>query len=281
MFLAPALYALHAVLTGLSMVIMHALGVHLGFSFSAGLFDYVLNYSLATRPLWLLPIGAGYFALYYFLFRYGITRFNLATPGREAVEASGPEGLAGPAATRTVPGGRAAGIVAALGGKANLTSVDACTPRLRLTVVDGARVDAAALARLGAMGVVRPAPTAVQVVMGPIADQVADEIRTHLHATAAGATVAIGPLLEALGGTANLVAAELVADRVLLRVARPELVDRNSLDALIVRGATVSPAGVVHLLLGPQAPAVADSLRAVGIALEIGGAAAPRSGKPP
>jgi PTS system N-acetylglucosamine-specific IIC component len=271
MFLAPALYALHAVLTGLSMVIMHALGVHLGFSFSAGLFDYVLNYSLATRALWLLPIGAAYFALYYFLFRYGIARFNLATPGREAVEAGGP---AGPAGARTVPGGRAAGLVAALGGDANITSIDACTTRLRLTVVDSARVDAAALARLGAMGVVRPGPTAVQVVMGPIADQVADEIRTHLHAVTAppkggtaamGGAVPIAPLIEALGGVANLVACECLGGRVLLRVARPELVDRISLDALVLRGTTLSPAGVVHLLFGTQAAAIAASLRAAGV----------------
>ena len=58
MFLAPVLYAIHAVLTGIAMVLMHLLGVHLGFGFSAGLFDYVLNFSLATRPLLLLPVGS-------------------------------------------------------------------------------------------------------------------------------------------------------------------------------------------------------------------------------
>ncbi len=83
MFLAPALYAVHAVLTGLAMVIMNLLGVKLGFGFSAGLFDYVLNFKQATRPLWLLPVGAAYFALYYFLFRFVIVRFDLKTPGRE------------------------------------------------------------------------------------------------------------------------------------------------------------------------------------------------------
>ncbi len=93
MFLAPLLYVVHAVLTGLAMVVMHALGIHLGFSFSAGLFDYMLNYSLATRPLWLLPIGVGYFGLYYVVFYYGIVRFNLATPGREA--AAGDRGRCG------------------------------------------------------------------------------------------------------------------------------------------------------------------------------------------
>src|SRR5215469_12911164 len=72
MFLAPALYAVHALLTGIAFIIMNALHVRLGFGFSAGLFDYVLNYSRATRPLWLLPVGVGYFALYYGLFRFVI-----------------------------------------------------------------------------------------------------------------------------------------------------------------------------------------------------------------
>ena len=81
MFLAPVLYAVHAVLTGIAMVLMHALDVHLGFGFSAGLFDYVLNFSLSTRPLLLIPIGLAYFALYYFLFRFCILRFDLKTPG--------------------------------------------------------------------------------------------------------------------------------------------------------------------------------------------------------
>ena len=86
MFLAPALYLLHAVLTGVSMVVMNLLGVKLGFGFSAGLFDYVLNYGISTRPLVLLPVGLAYFAIYYFSFRWCIQRFDLKTPGREAGE---------------------------------------------------------------------------------------------------------------------------------------------------------------------------------------------------
>src|SRR5262249_24946245 len=96
MFLAPMLYGLHALLTGLALVVMNLLGVRLGFGFSAGLFDYVLNYSLATRPLWLLPVGALYFVVYYGVFCACITAFNLETPGREA-EAEAP--LAAPPAT--------------------------------------------------------------------------------------------------------------------------------------------------------------------------------------
>ncbi|MET0274092.1 MAG: PTS transporter subunit EIIC, partial [Phenylobacterium sp.] len=84
MFLAPALYLVHAVLTGLSMALMDALGVKLGFGFSAGLFDYVLNFNRATRPWLLLPIGLAYFGIYYGLFRLVIRVFDLKTPGREA-----------------------------------------------------------------------------------------------------------------------------------------------------------------------------------------------------
>src|SRR5580658_8796754 len=86
MFLAPLLYALHAVLTGVALVVMNALGVRLGFSFSAGLFDYVINFGKATRPLLLIPIGIGYFGVYYAVFRFAIVRFDLKTPGREPLD---------------------------------------------------------------------------------------------------------------------------------------------------------------------------------------------------
>ena len=142
MFLAPALFALHAVLTGLAMVTMDLLHSRLGFGFSAGLFDYILNFNRATHPLYLIPVGAVYFALYYFLFRYCIVRLNLRTPGRDAQEV----------AARAMPTGDrelAAAFIAALGGAANLKSVEACTTRLRLELADRDRVDAQALKRLG------------------------------------------------------------------------------------------------------------------------------------
>ncbi len=125
MFLAPALYALHAIATGLAMVIMHLFGVHLGFSFSAGLFDYVLNFTHAQRPLLLIPIGVAYFGLYYVVFRVCIVRFGLPTPGRDAEEAD---------ARPIVAGTRGAAFVTALGGAGNLSEVAACTTRLRLNL---------------------------------------------------------------------------------------------------------------------------------------------------
>src|SRR5688572_14861096 len=160
MFLAPVLYALHALLTGLAMATMDALGVRLGFSFSAGLIDFVLNLDKAERPWMLLPVGAVYFALYYGLFRWFIVRFDLRTPGREAES----EVRAAPASTADGPAGA---FVAALGGAANVRTIDACTTRIRLELADRARVDEARLKDLGARGAIAVGTHGLQVVMGP------------------------------------------------------------------------------------------------------------------
>ncbi|MGW4628115.1 PTS transporter subunit EIIC [Streptomyces rubiginosohelvolus] len=86
MFVAPLLYGVHAVLTGASMGITWLLGVHAGFSFSAGLIDYVVNWHLDTKPWLILPIGACFAVIYYVIFRFAITKFDLKTPGREPEE---------------------------------------------------------------------------------------------------------------------------------------------------------------------------------------------------
>ena len=83
LFVAWPLYVIHAVLTGTSLALTNALGIHDGFSFSAGAIDYLLNFGHATRPLWLIPIGLAYAAVYYVLFRFVIRKWNLRTPGRE------------------------------------------------------------------------------------------------------------------------------------------------------------------------------------------------------
>lgn len=83
MFVAWPLYIAHAVLTGLSLAITNALGVHMGFGFSAGLFDYVLNWNIGTNPWLIIPIGLVFAVIYYFMFRFVIRRMNLKTPGRE------------------------------------------------------------------------------------------------------------------------------------------------------------------------------------------------------
>src|SRR5438309_1315454 len=193
MFLAPALYVLHALLTGLSMVVMNLLGVKLGFGFSAGLFDYVLSFGIATRPLLLIPVGLTYFAIYYFSFRWCIVHFDLKTPGRDAGEVIAPRASAG--------GSRGRDFVLALGGADNLAAVNACMTRLRLNLNDPANVDETQLRALGARGIVRPGGNALQVVLGPIADQVAGEIRASLRGASA---IDDGPWLASLGGAANV-----------------------------------------------------------------------------
>jgi N-acetylglucosamine PTS system EIICBA or EIICB component len=251
MFLAPVLYALHAIATGLAMVLMNFFGVRLGFSFSAGLFDYVLNFTHAQRPLLLIPIGAAYFGLYYAVFRVCIVRLNLATPGRDPDEnRSGLE----PA----LSGNRATAFVTALGGAGNLSEVAACTTRLRLTVVDNRAIDEPALKRLGARGLLRSATNGLQVVLGPIADQVAGDIREVLRAaptagpTATPAVVrgADAPaLLAALGGQKNVIAVESLAGRLSLRVTDPKAVDEPALSNLGVRGVAHLSAGSIQVLL--------------------------------
>ncbi|MGH8286087.1 MAG: N-acetylglucosamine-specific PTS transporter subunit IIBC [Steroidobacteraceae bacterium] len=250
-FLAPLLYALHALLTGAAMVIMNALDVRLGFSFSAGLFDFVLNLNRATRPLFLLAVGVAYFALYYGLFRFFIVRFDLKTPGREPVE-----GAAVEEAPRLGERDRATAFIAALGGASNLVTVDACTTRLRLDVANRAAVNTDALKRLGARGVLRLSENALQVVLGPIADQVAGEIRAGLRAPAPARTAAApstGDLLAALGGRANVREVEPASNRLRVTVRDAAAVDEEALRALGLRGLARIRPDLVHVLIGPHA----------------------------
>ena len=182
MFLAFPLYVLHAVLTGLSLVIMNLLQVKLGFTFSAGLFDYLLSYGLGTNGWRLLPIGLIYGVFYYFIFYYAITKWNLLTPGRET-EPAFQSGAAQPVSTPPQTSGpisRAEKYIQALGGKENISSLDACATRLRLEVKISAAVETNTLKQLGARGVVNNGSGSVQVVIGPEADLLADEIKKYL-----------------------------------------------------------------------------------------------------
>lgn len=269
MFLAPMLYAVHAVLTGLSMALMNLLDVKLGFGFSAGLFDYVLSFNKATRPLLLIPVGLAYGAVYYAVFRFCIIRFDLKTPGREPAE----EAAALAAAPTASAGGRGADFVLALGGAANLVSVDACTTRLRLIVADQKAVDETRLKALGARGVVRPSDKALQVVLGPIADEVAGEIRVAagagVQAPVAATSVPVKAadpkradmLLPGLGGAANIVSVSACSSRLRLELADPGKVDEAVLKAAGVRALVRLDGPVVHLVLGPHAEAVAEAMR--------------------
>ncbi|MDY7229093.1 N-acetylglucosamine-specific PTS transporter subunit IIBC [Hyalangium rubrum] len=271
MFLAPLLYVLHAVLTGLSLVIMDVLNVKLGFGFSAGLFDYVLNYGKSTNPILLLPIGAVYSVVYYGLFRFFISKFNLKTLGREDEASTAPASDAatsGEGAPAPIPAlARGAAYLKALGGASNLQVVDACTTRLRLSVADNARVDEQALKALGARGVLRPAPGSVQVIIGPLADQIASEVQESLRSAptspASEELVLARAMLKALGGPSNVREVGTCVSRLRLSVADDQRVDEAALKGLGTRGVVRPAKGSVQVIIGPTAERVADSLRSL------------------
>jgi len=254
-FLAPALYALHAILTGTAMVLMDLLGVRLGFGFSAGLFDYLLNYGKATEPLLMLPVGILYFAVYYFAFRFVIRRFDLKTPGREAEETT-VEAAAG--------SGEASSFVHALGGAANIRTLDACMTRLRVSLASATAVDEAALRRLGARGLVRPTADTLQVVVGPIADQLAADMRRSLRVGPGAPSIApdTGVLLAALGGPANVAGIDVASTRLLVAVVDDSRVDEAALAVASPRGYARTGAGRLQVLVGPSAMQVGEDLRA-------------------
>ena len=247
MFLAPWLYALHALLTGAAMVTMDLLQSRLGFGFSAGLFDYVLNYGKATHPLYLIPVGILYFALYYFLFRYCIVRFGLRTPGREPGAAD-----AMPAPAVSGASDEAAGYIAALGGAANIASIGACTTRLRLELANRNKADLPALQRLGARGSVRVGAAGLQVVVGPAAEQLAEAMRAALRGSTA-APVSAEDMLEALGGRGNVRSVECGAGRLLVRVEDAGRVDERALERIGARGVARASKSSVQVLVAEAA----------------------------
>jgi glucose-specific phosphotransferase system IIA component len=199
MFVAPLLYLVHAVLTGTALAVATLLDIHIGFGFSAGLIDYVLNFSKdnTTRPLLLLGVGLVYFVIYYVVFSFFIKRFDLATPGRGEASTGlssdwilpesqrGPrpgeeeEPATAPAADRDPDDVLAENVLAALGGRENVGSVEGCITRLRLSVEDSGRIDDARLKALGAAGVVKRGRVA-QVVMGTQSDRIAARINRLL-----------------------------------------------------------------------------------------------------
>jgi N-acetylglucosamine PTS system EIICBA or EIICB component len=296
MFLAPILYVIHAILTGISMALMSLLGVRLGFTFSAGAFDYIISYKLGTKGWMLIPVGCAYFIIYYFLFSFAIRKFNIATPGRaEAAVEPSAEGVPVPAGAATPAGVPAAlagavGYVRALGGNRNLKLVDACTTRLRLELLDDSLVNEPALRTLGARGMVRPSRNVLQVVIGPQAEILAGEIR---EAMASGQYDALAPaaspspvseekvsiphgtvranaedteiaqrLVRALGGAGNLQKAEHVAVTRLRFVLRDTgRADEEAMKSAGAGSVIKASENVWHVIAGERAPAIAAAVK--------------------
>lgn len=179
MFLAPILYVIYALLYGIFTTITVLLGFRAGFSFSAGLTDLVFSASLpAAQKTWLiLPLGAAAFVVFYLVFRFAITAFDLKTPGREDDD----DELDAKAVLDTSDfDGVAAIILEGLGGKENVVSLDNCITRLRLEVKDHTQVNEKKIKSAGIAGVIRPSKTAVQVIVGTKVQFVADAMKKML-----------------------------------------------------------------------------------------------------
>lgn len=177
MFLSPLLYVIHALLTGVSMMVSYALDIHHGFGFSAGAIDYVLNYGLATNPLLLLVVGLGIGIIYFVIFYFLIIKLDLKTPGREDEDEEGAENAGSGNGAVDV---RAYHMIEGLGGVKNIAAIDYCTTRLRMSVKDAGLVDEKELKRHGAMGVMKVNKTNVQVVIGTAVEFLADAMKPRL-----------------------------------------------------------------------------------------------------
>jgi PTS system N-acetylglucosamine-specific IIC component len=178
MFMAPGLYLVHAVLTGISAVICTLLPLRLGFNFSAGFVDYILSFKapMAVNPLLLIPVGLVFAVIYYFVFRFVITKWDLKTPGREDDEEDEEKiELANDDFT-----GMAKLVLEGLGGKDNIKELDYCATRLRLEINDYTQVDEKKIKQAGVAGVVRPSKSNVQVIVGPKVQFVHDELKKML-----------------------------------------------------------------------------------------------------
>lgn len=175
MFLAPGLYLVHAILSGISAVVCTLLPVRCGFNFSAGFVDWFLSFKapMAENPLYIIPIGLVFAVIYYVVFRFAITKFNLKTPGREDDDAEEMNAVLANNNYTEV----ASIILKGVGGKENITSIDNCVTRLRLEIKDQSRVDEKLIKSAGVSGVMRPGKTSLQVIVGTQVQFVADEFK--------------------------------------------------------------------------------------------------------
>ena len=278
LFLAPMLYGLHALLAGCAQLLFQVLGAKLGFTFSHGFIDFVLYYTIDTKPWLVLVVGPLWGLMYFGLFSWAIKRFDLKTPGRDIEDA----------ATAAVPSlaasGMAPDLVLAFGGGANITSLDACITRLRVTVADRALVNADRLKALGAAGVVLVGSNA-QAVFGTRSENLKTQMEEYLRgggaalavpaapappilpSVAAAVPVAtpnvhLGRLAKALGGPDNIRAVDAVA-RTRLRVTLVDdsRVDTAALEAAGAGGVMRARDGVVHVLVGLGAETLLDPFR--------------------
>ena len=179
-FLCFPLYVVYAALYGIFTIITYYSGFRAGFSFSAGATDLVFSASLpaAAKTWMIIPLGIAAFVVFYLVFYFAITKFDLKTPGREDDDVE--ESEKNIKLSNNNYTAIATGVLAAVGGKANITGADYCATRLRLEVKDSSAVNEKAVKAAGAAGVIRPSKTSCQVVIGPQVQFVFDELKKML-----------------------------------------------------------------------------------------------------
>jgi PTS system glucose-specific IIC component len=288
LFVAPVLYAVHALLAASAQFVANTLDIHMGFTFSQGGIDFMLFNVLGKNAhnWWLtLILGPIYAAIYYGVFTAAIRRFDLKTPGREdetaTLEAPGAGGDRFAMAEK---------LVAAFGGANNIVNLDACITRLRVGVADIAKVDQARFKALGAAGVM-VVGSGLQVVFGPKSENLKTDMEEYLRSRPAGAeapapaapatptpsapaAASAGPvsaaalakaeaLLDVLGGKANVRSCQAVAGtRLRVELADPARFDATEAKARGVRAIAVTGSGTLQLILGPDAAEVGRALAA-------------------
>ncbi|WP_407389361.1 PTS transporter subunit EIIC, partial [Carnobacterium jeotgali] len=275
LFASPFLYfGVHCVLAAFSFVIMHFLNVGVGLTFSGGLLDFVLYGILPGQGItnWIpvVLVGIVYALVYYFVFRFFITKFDLKTPGREEevaeskmyTKADYQAKKAGEkATTEPIQDEMSQDIIAGLGGKDNLIDVDNCATRLRVTIKDGKLVDQAQLKATGAAGVVVKGNNA-QVIYGPKVSNIKSNIDEYLANTStasdATSTKSVNPademsisIIEGLGGEANLIDVDNCATRLRVTVKDGQLVDQVQLKATGAAGVVVK-GNNAQVIYGPK-----------------------------
>ncbi len=277
MFLAPALYVVHAIFTGISMFIMALLPVRMGFGFSGGFIDLMLGWvnPLAQNPWAIFLAGAVWFVIYFVSFYFIIKRFDLKTPGREDEEVEVDETSTGSSKFLN----QASAILKGLGGKDNVLELDNCATRLRMEIADVSKVDDAAIRRAGAAGIMKPGGKSVQVIYGLevqfVKDAMENLIAGRVEAPSAPVAVAEAAVADAAvaapsqGGVATktvLTVRQPVAGRV---VPLSEVPDATFSQGIMGSGVAVEPTGdtvwapadgtVAHIF--PTSHAVALKLR--------------------
>ena len=281
LFVAPLLYAVHAILAGAAYFLCIALGIKHGFTFSHGLIDYVVLFPKSTNALWLLVIGPIWAAVYYGVFSFAIRKFNLLTPGREPEELS-------PSGAKAVAGDQfALQLVKAFGGRKNIVSLDACITRLRVKLADTSKASVDKLKALGAAGVVvvgdgmqaifgtrsENLKTDMQEFLktaGPEADGVEEELPAKVAAPAGlvprlrdpDAARKASAYIAALGGRANISRVDSCAETRLRLVVKDEAqIREDALKAEGIAGLVKLPNHIVHLLAGLNADQYAAEMR--------------------